>query len=213
MGVDLNSNKTRTTQTRTGSMKTSKYLAAIGGIPCLFNLPAANAVLGPIAPIVGNFRDVTPPDSEFVDAYITKDSPPSFVTFNLLASADVTVGAKSLDEASFHVNNVALFGNDGLIGSICVQLLDGCPNELHLPLSPGEYALEVFSHGNRTLSPPRADPFDPRWDQPDFRAYIQQFQNPKPTLFSLLGSASLDLWHGLGEEGKAAAGKLEVGRQ
>lgn len=161
--------------------------AATCAIVCVLTLQPANAAAN-IGPIVDSFGDVAPPTDQFRDAFRTRDDGPWLVTFNLVAAADTIVGARSLDENSFHVDHVALYADGKLIApEVCVLIVDGCPDELHLPLSPGQYALGVFGDGNRTLPPPGGDPFDPRWDLPDFRVYIQVVPEPETYALMLAG--------------------------
>lgn len=125
----------------------------------------------PVTPVVNNYGNVFPTLTEVsLDTFITADPAPWYVTFNLLATADVKLGTLSQttsnDGSSFNVTSIRLVTNDGDNVAFGTDTFDN-PFASDIDrlvtvdgLSAGEYALEVSGVGNRTAKSPRFTPFD-----------------------------------------------------
>ncbi len=125
----------------------------------LSSLQMANAML--VTPVVNDYGNVFPTLTEAnLDTVISGDPAPWYVTFNLLTTADVTLGTLSQtvsnNGSSFNVTAIRLVTIDGENVAFGTDTFDnpfaGAIDRLVSidGLSAGEYALEVSGVGNRT---------------------------------------------------------------
>jgi hypothetical protein len=137
-----------------------------------------------VSPIVNDYGNVFPTLTEVnLDNYRTGDPAPWYVSFNLLTTANVALGA--LSYPPFYVTAIRLvtidgsnvsFGTDTFTNPFISKI-----DRLVVAdaLSAGEYALEVSGSGNRTSG---------IFDASDFMVRLQVSQVPIPGAVWLLGS-------------------------
>jgi len=115
----------------------------------------------PVSPIVNNYGNVFPTLNEVsLDTFISPNPAPWYVTFNLLATADVTLGTLSQtvsnNGSAFNVTAMRLVTIEGDNVAFGTDVFDN-PFDSDIDrlvsvngLSAGQYALEVSGVGNRT---------------------------------------------------------------
>jgi hypothetical protein len=169
-----------------------KFLKLAAFFLTFLAIQPANAAM--VSPIVNDYGNVFPTLTESnLDTYRNSDPAPWYVSFNLLATADVKMGTLSHKTSNngtgFNVTAIRLVTIDGANVAFGTDTFTNpFPHSIdHLvvadSLSVGEYALEVSGVGNRTgLS------YGGTYDASDFMVRLQVTPVPIPGAVLLLGT-------------------------
>jgi hypothetical protein len=167
-----------------------------------FLLAASNATAATVSPIQGAFGNVFPTlVNQIMDVYRSSSSGPWYVSFNLLANADVNLGALGLSRSgygTFDITSIRLVTIDGDNVQFGTDVVPNNPFPAPIDqlvvanaLSPGMYALEVSGSGDRRAPNGTGGSFDAT----DFTVRLQVLPAtvPVPAASALLLSALFGL--------------------
>jgi len=165
-----------------------KHLLAISVTVYLLALQAASAA---VTPVQANFGNVFPTlTDQRLEVFRSAADPPWYVTFNLLAQADVTLGVLALPPSNigavFDLTSIRVvrddgsnvqFGTDTFSHNPFPEAVEQLVSVNDLPA--GKYALEVSGSGTRINN------FGEHL--PDFAVHLQVVPEPEAYVFLLAG--------------------------